>query len=77
MTTCFVWITGRPKVTDKHTGDSGLKELSTRTPAHKKVSDDDVLDHVRVYYPSERTIVTSKGGRDVRGCMSKVFGCFA
>ncbi|VBB86886.1 Putative protein of unknown function [Podospora comata] len=45
-------------------GDSGLKELSTRTPAHKKVSDDDVLDHVRVYYPSERTIVTSKGGRD-------------
>ncbi|KAK0673822.1 tyrosyl-DNA phosphodiesterase-domain-containing protein [Cercophora samala] len=47
-------------------GDSGLKELSTRTPAHKKVADD-VLDHVRVYYPSERTIASSKGGRDGAG----------
>ncbi|KAK4179794.1 tyrosyl-DNA phosphodiesterase-domain-containing protein [Triangularia setosa] len=47
-------------------GDSGLKELENRTPTHKKVSDD-VLDHVRVYYPSEATVASSKGGRDGAG----------
>ncbi|KAK0722710.1 tyrosyl-DNA phosphodiesterase-domain-containing protein [Lasiosphaeria miniovina] len=55
-------------------GDSGVKEYESRTAGGRKVKDaksgqdDDVAAikrHFRVYFPSEETVLESKGGKDV------------
>jgi len=46
-------------------GDDGLKEYETRTTKGKAKESATVRSHMRVYFPSEETVVQSRGGQNV------------